>query len=51
MTLHGQSAQNFYINCSSSGYEALYALDETLQQDDPRKAVLRDLMSSGAFAF
>ena len=45
MTRYRQIAHDFHINCSTSGYEALYALDETLQHDDPKKAVLRDLMS------
>jgi HPt (histidine-containing phosphotransfer) domain-containing protein len=45
MAPYRQLAHDFHINCSASGYEALYALDETLQQDDPKKAVVRDLMS------
>ena len=45
MSRYRQLAHDFHINCSASGYEALCALDETLQQDDPKKAVLRDLMS------
>lgn len=45
MTRFRQLAQDFHINCSASGYEALHALDEKLQKDDPKKVVLKDLMS------
>jgi hypothetical protein len=45
MTLYRQLAQDFHINCSSSGYEAFYALDQKLSENDPKKAVLKDLIS------
>lgn len=45
MTRYRKLVQNFYINCSASVYEALYALDEKLPENDPKKAVLKDLMS------
>lgn len=45
ITRYRQLAHDYYINCSASGYEALHALDETLQQDDPKKAVVSDLIS------
>ena len=45
ITRYRQLVQDFYINCSASVYEALYALDEKLPENDPKKADLKDLMS------
>lgn len=45
ITRYRQLVQDFYINCSASGYEAFYALDEKLTENEPKKIVLKDLMS------
>lgn len=45
MTRYRQLVQDFYINCSASGYETFYALDKKLPENYPKKAVLKDLIS------
>ncbi len=45
MTRYRQLAQDFHINCSASGYEAFYALDEKLLENNRKKAILKDLMT------